>query len=46
MEKSELVKEALGENLFDKFIKNKKTEWEKYRIQITDYEIENYLPIL
>jgi glutamine synthetase len=46
MEKSELVKDTLGENLFDKFIKNKKTEWEKYRIQITDYEIENYLPIL
>ncbi len=46
MEKSEVAKEILGEVLFEKFIKNKKTEWEKYRIQVTDYEINNYLPVL
>ncbi|MGQ9694575.1 MAG: glutamine synthetase family protein [Thermodesulfobacteriota bacterium] len=45
-EKSKLVKEALGEHIFDHFIENKKLEWDRYRIQITSYELEKYLPIL
>ncbi len=46
MERSQLVREALGEELFQKYIRNKKTEWERYRIQVTDYEIRTYLPTL
>lgn len=46
MSQSELVKEALGEVVFEKYIKNKKTEWENYRTQVTDYEIRTYLPTL
>lgn len=46
MEKSELVREILGEELFIKYIRNKKSEWELYRIRVTDYEIEHYLPRL
>jgi glutamine synthetase len=45
-EKSKLVREALGEHVFLSFIKNKKIEWDRYRIQVTDYEIQRYLPIL
>jgi glutamine synthetase len=45
-EKSDLVKEALGEHTFKSFIENKKIEWDKYRTHVTDYEIKNYLPIL
>jgi glutamine synthetase len=45
-EKSKLVREALGDHVFDHFIMNKKVEWDRYRIQITSYEIEKYLPIL
>lgn len=45
-EKSELVREALGDHIFEHFIENKKLEWDRYRIQITSYEIEKYLPIL
>ncbi len=45
-EKSELVRKALGEHLFDSFIKNKKIEWDQYRIQVTEYELKRYLPIL
>jgi len=45
-EKSELVKEALGQSLFEKFIANRKREWEEYRIQVTDYELKKYLPLL
>ncbi len=45
-EKSELVRKALGDHLFDSFIKNKKIEWDQYRIQVTGYELKRYLPIL
>ena len=45
-EQSELVKKALGDHVFDAFIKNKKIEWDLYRTQVTDYELKKYLPIL
>ncbi|MFA4888804.1 MAG: glutamine synthetase family protein [Candidatus Omnitrophota bacterium] len=45
-EKSELVKKALGEALFNFFIRNKKMEWDEYKAQVTQYEIDKYLPIL
>ncbi len=45
-ENSKLVREALGEHTFKAFIQNKKIEWNNYRIQVTDYEIRRYLPIL
>ena len=45
-EGSELVCEALGEHVFRSFIENKKIEWERYRSQVTDYELERYLPVL
>jgi len=45
-EKSDLVKRTLGEHIFEKFIANKKIEWEQYRTYVTRYEIDRYLPIL
>ncbi len=42
-EGSELVKKTLGEELFHKFIANKKVEWEQYRTQVTSWELETYL---
>ncbi len=45
-EKSELVRKALGEDLFLKFLGNKKIEWERYRAQVTDYELDQYFSIL
>jgi glutamine synthetase len=45
-EKSEVVRKALGEHVFEAFIKNKKIEWDQYRTQVTDYELKTYLPIL
>ena len=45
-EKSELVRKALGDHVFEAFIKNKKIEWDQYRKQVTNYEIMKYLPIL
>ncbi|MDD2471784.1 MAG: glutamine synthetase family protein [Dehalococcoidales bacterium] len=45
-ENSELVRRVLGEHCFKAFLENKKLEWDKYRIQITEYELNRYLPIL
>ncbi len=45
-EKSEVVRKAIGDHVFDKFIENKKIEWDNYRTQVTDYEIKRHLPIL
>ena len=44
--KSKLVREALGEHVFNSFIRNKEVEWDRYRTYITDYELKNYLSIL
>ncbi len=46
MEESELVAEALGEHVFDYFLRNKWQEWEEYRAQVTPYELQKYLPTL
>ena len=46
VEKSELVREALGDHIFNKFIENKKIEWDKYASHVSRYEIEQYLPIM
>ena len=45
-EKSQLVKEALGDHIYTKFLENKKIEWDAYRTHVSNYEIERYLPIL
>ena len=45
-ESSELVREALGDHVFKEFIANKRIEWDRYRVHITDYEINEYLPLL
>ena len=46
MEESELVRECLGEHVFYSLIRNKRSEWDTYRAQVTEYEIKRYLPIL
>lgn len=45
-ERSEWLRETLGDHIFFNLIKNKKMEWEKYRSQVTSYELEEYLSIL
>jgi glutamine synthetase len=43
---SELVLQALGEHVFTRFIEIKRQEWEDYRSQLSQWELERYLPIL
>lgn len=45
-ERIELARKALGNHIFTRFTELKKKEWEDYRIQVTQYEIEKYLPVL
>ena len=45
-EKSEVVRKALGDHVFDAFIKNKVIEWDQYRSHVSEYEVKKYLPIL
>ncbi|MCK5594783.1 glutamine synthetase [bacterium] len=44
-EESELVKRTLGDHIFPRFIELKKKEWDNYRIQVTQYELDKYLSI-
>ncbi len=43
MEEDAFMKETLGEHLFEKYIALKKEEWNRYRSQVTDWEIREYL---
>ena len=43
---SELVLRILGEHTFKRFIEVKRQEWEDYRVQVTPWEIEHFLPVL
>jgi len=44
--KSELVKEAVGDHIFEKFIENKHKEWDEFRTHVSQYEIDKYLSVL
>ena len=44
MENSELVREALGEHIFEWFLRNKRAEWMAYKAQVTPFELARYLP--
>jgi glutamine synthetase len=46
MEKSDLVRETLGEHVFEYVLRNKRAEWQDYRRQVSAYELDRYLPIL
>jgi len=45
-EKSKLVRETLGDHIMEKFIDNKKIEWDNYRVHVSQYELVKYLPVL
>jgi glutamine synthetase len=46
MERSELVHEALGEHIFEWFLRNKRAEWRAYKTHVSGYEIDRYLRAL
>ena len=43
MKESEIVKETLGEHIFNNYVEAKYDEWDDYRVHVHDWEIDNYL---
>jgi glutamine synthetase len=43
---SELVLRTLGEHMFNRYVEIKRQEWEDYRVQVTQWELDRYLSIL
>ena len=43
---SELVLRTLGEHIFNRYVEIKRQEWEDYRVQVTQWELDRYLPVL
>ena len=40
------VLRALGEHTFNRYVEIKRQEWEDYRVQVTQWELDRYLAIL
>jgi glutamine synthetase len=45
-ENSTLLRDCLGDHLFESLLTSKRIEWERYRSHITDYELKQYLSVL
>ena len=43
MEDSSLVAEALGEHIFEWFLRNKRNEWRAYKAHVSSFETDRYL---
>ena len=44
--RSKLVKDALGEHVFQNFLMSKEVEWDRYRVNVTEWELKEYLSVL
>jgi glutamine synthetase len=45
LEADPVIQEALGEHVYERFVEAKREEWDAYRIQVTPWELERYLPV-
>jgi glutamine synthetase len=43
---SELMLRTLGEHMFNRYVEIKRQEWEEYRVQVTQWELDRYLSVL
>ena len=43
---SKLMRETLGDHVFDSFLENKRIEWNDYRAHVSDFEMKRYFPVL
>src|SRR5262247_545377 len=43
---SDLMRRAFGDHIFDNYVKLKRKEWDEYRIQLTQWELDKYLSVL
>ena len=45
-EASELMREVLGDHIHEFYVKNKRAEWDEYRLQVTEWELNRYLSVI
>ena len=43
LERDDVIREALGEHIFGRFLEAKRSEWDEYRTQVTAWELDRYL---
>jgi glutamine synthetase len=43
LEKDDVIREALGDHVFSHFVDAKRAEWDEYRTQVSDWEVDRYL---
>jgi len=41
--RDEVIREALGDHVYDHFVEAKRAEWDEYRTQVSDWEVDRYL---
>jgi glutamine synthetase len=46
LSRSNLARKALGPHIFERYVELKRKEWDEYRVQLTDWEMRKYLPVL
>ena len=45
LERDEVVQQALGPHIAERFIEAKQQEWDDYRLYVSQWELDRYLPI-
>ena len=45
LEADDLMRTALGDHIFDRYIAAKRQEWDEYRIAVSQWELDRYLSI-
>jgi glutamine synthetase len=43
---SDLMRRAFGDHIFDNYVRLKRSEWDDYRVQLTQWELDRYLGVL
>ena len=44
--RSDLMRRAFGDHIFDNYMRLKRAEWDDYRVQLTQWELDRYLSVL
>ncbi len=43
LSKDEVIRDALGDHVFERFVEAKTEEWDEYRMQVSAWEVDRYL---
>jgi glutamine synthetase len=46
LEGDAVIQAGLGEHVYQRFVEAKQEEWDEYRMQVTPWELERYLPVV